>query len=56
MADQIMEADVMTIPYDGSVTTAADSNATPNITHREPMIRYIAIIIMILLVISVFAG
>jgi hypothetical protein len=54
-ADHKIDAEVMTIPYEGSVA-AADSKATPNITHNEPMIKYIAIIIMMLLVISIFAG
>lgn len=45
----------MTIPKDGSVT-AADSKAIPKITHKEPIIRYTAIINMTLLAISLFAG
>ena len=46
----------MTIPYDGSLTAAADSNATPKMIHKDPIIKYTAIIIMMLLVISIFAG
>ena len=45
----------MTTPYDGMVTDAADSKAIPNIIHIEPMIRYMAIIIMMLPVIKIFA-
>lgn len=55
MADHTIDADVMTTPYDGTVTEAADSKAIPNIIHIEPMIRYIAIIIMTLPVINIFA-
>lgn len=46
----------MTIPNEGSVTVAVDSKVTPKIIHIEPIIKYIAIIIMMLLAISVFAG
>ena len=56
ITDQTIDADVMTIPYDGSLTAAADSNATPKIIHKDPIIKYIAIIIMMLLVISILAG
>ena len=55
MADHTIDADVMTTPYDATVTEAADSNAIPKIIHIEPMIRYIAIIIMMLPVINIFA-
>ena len=55
MADHRIDADVMTTPYDGMVTEAADSNAIPKIIHIEPITRYMAIIIMMLPVINIFA-
>ena len=46
----------MTIPYDGIFSSTVDSNASPKIIHKDPIIKYIAIIIMMLLVINIFAG
>ncbi len=55
IADQTMDAEVITVVYDGNVVTAADSNATPKIIQSEPMIIYMPIIIMTLPLTSIFA-
>ena len=45
----------MIILSEGNLPAMVDSNASPNIIQSEPMMRYIAIIIMMLLVINAFA-
>ena len=55
IADHNIDAEVMTIPNDGSFVSIDDSNTSPNIIQSEPMMRYIDIIIMMLPVINVFA-
>lgn len=52
----MIDAEVITIPKDGNFSVIADWNANPKMIQRDPIIRYIAIIIMMLLVINIFAG
>lgn len=56
IADHNIETEVITIPNDGNLSITTDSNASPNVTQRDPMIKYIVIIIIKLPVINIFAG
>jgi len=55
IADHSTEAEVTIISSGGNLFATVDSNARPNIIQSEPIMRYIAIIIMMLPVINVFA-
>jgi hypothetical protein len=55
-ADHKTDAEIMTISNDGNLSTIMDSKAKPKAIHRDPMSKYIDIIIMKLPVINILAG